>query len=414
MANPNHWFKNATAYHLLIDRFAGVPPENQSYGDQPIFCGGNLKGIINRLDYLQDLGIDTLWLSPFMQATPNEDGYHGYHVTDYQAVDTRFGSGEDLDELIQAAYQREMKIIADFVPNHVHEHCEFFFEWDKKGRHVRAGFEDWFKYKDNGELSAYFGYGMIPQLNLDHPPARQYMIESALFWLSRGIDGLRLDYAAGPSHDFWKAFRKTIKEHFPDAVLIGEVWHEFLFYEHFDQVGMKNKAAKVFRERIDRDELQADYVGSLDGVLDFSFQSIMVQYFQTVKKFGESKKLKKALLTALEEHYDKYPDDFFLVSFLDNHDIDRFLFSVDGNTDFLKEAFEVQMAQNQPALIYYGTELGLTNRAAINRDFPYSDVMVRPLMPWQWIDTPSDNAICRKANEIKDHCKRIVRKRKKN
>ncbi|MEL6926251.1 MAG: alpha-amylase family glycosyl hydrolase, partial [Bacteroidota bacterium] len=363
MPTENAWFKNATAYHLLIDRFAGVPAENYAFSDQPVFCGGKLSAIIDRLDYLQDLGIDTLWLSPFMQSTPNEDAYHGYHVTDYQSVDSRFGTLDDLDALVQAAYQRGMRVVADFVPNHVHEHCPFFFDWDEKGRHLKPGFEDWFQYKENGELSAYFGYGMIPQLNLDHPPARQYMIESALFWLSRGIDGLRLDYAAGPSHDFWQEFSSTIKSHFPASVLIGEVWHEFLFYEHFDQVGLRNRASKVFRERIDRDELQAEYVGSLDGVLDFSFQSIMVHYFQTVKKFGESPKLKKALLEALEEHYAQYPDDFFLVSFLDNHDIDRFLFSVGGQPEFLKQAFEIQMAQQQPALIYYGSELGLTNRA---------------------------------------------------
>ena len=414
MESQNHWFQKITAYHLLIDRFAGISDKNSHLGGHPVFCGGNLADLTRRLDYLQDLGINTLWLSPFMQSTPNEAAYHGYHVVDYQVVDSRFGNLSDLDHLIQEVHGRSMHIIADFVPNHIHHHSNLLFEWENNQPKVKTGYEDWFKYKENGELSAYFGYTEIPQLNLDHPPAREYMINSALYWLERGIDGLRLDYAAGPSHDFWKAFRSTIKNRFPQSVLIGEVWHEWLKYEHIDQVGLRNKASKAFRERIDRDELQAEYIGSLDGVLDFSFQSMLIHYFKARKKYGNDKKLRYTLDKALEEHYARYPKDFFLVSFLDNHDIDRFLFSIGGNSDYLREAVEIQMAQNHPALLYYGTELGLMNRAAIDRDFPYSDVMVRPIMPWNLLEQESNGQFGKAAKAMRAHFRKVIHNRYRN
>ena len=409
MNTQPHWFQNITAYHLLIDRFAGIPPEKEHRSNLPTFCGGHLKAIINKLDYLQELGINTLWLSPFMQSTPNEDAYHGYHIIDYRAVDPRFGTLADLDQLITMVKQRQMHLIADFVPNHVHEHCPMLFDWKDGNRTVKKGFEDWFKYKADGTLSAYFGFGMIPQLNLDHPPARQYMIDSAAYWLRRGIDGLRLDYAAGPSHDFWKAFSTSLKAEFPDCVLIGEVWHEWLYYEHLDQVGLEDKAFKVFRERIDRDELQKEYIGSLDGVLDFAFQSMMVHYFELVTKYGPSTELRQTFEEALAIHYAKYPDDFFLVSFLDNHDIDRFLFSVGGNDAFLKEALDIQMRQAHPALLYYGTELGLTNRAALDREFPYSDLMVRPVMPWGIMEEHIPHQANLRAQDLRDHTSKVIK-----
>lgn len=412
MQPTSHWFQHITAYHILIDRFAGVPAANQVYGSQPIFCGGNLKSIIPRLDYLQDLGVDTLWLSPFMKASPSQDAYHGYHVTDYQQVDERFGTLQDLDDLIDAVHQRSMHVIADFVPNHVHYDAPQFFEKQGTERRVKTDYKDWFNYKEDGSLSAYFGYHMIPQLNLDHPPAKAYMTESALFWLSRGIDGLRLDYAAGPSQDFWKSFRHNIKSQYPNSVLIGEVWHEWLHYEHFDQVGLQNKAAKVFKERIDRDQLQAEYIGALDGVLDFAFQSMMVHYFKAIQQYGASSSLKQTFFEALQQHYEAYPTDFFLVSFLDNHDIDRFLFSVGGNESYLKEAFEIQMSQPHPALVYYGTELGLCNRAAIDRKYPYSDVMVRPIMPWGLLDENLNTPLHQNTKKLWQQVQQSIRDRK--
>ena len=114
------WFKNAIIYHILIDRFAGVT--NPERWEQPEFIGGNLRGIINKLDYLTDLGINAIWLSPFCQT----NDYHGYHVTDFHKVEPRFGTLDDLKELIDKAHQSGIKIIADFVPNHCSRHHRFF------------------------------------------------------------------------------------------------------------------------------------------------------------------------------------------------------------------------------------------------------------------------------------------------
>jgi glycosidase len=114
------WFKNAIIYHILIDRFAGfASTENW---DKPTFLGGNIKGIIEKLPYLQNLDINTLWISPFYKTNT----YHGYHITDFYQVDSHYGTAEDIKKLIKAIHKYDMRIIADFVPNHCSGKHPFF------------------------------------------------------------------------------------------------------------------------------------------------------------------------------------------------------------------------------------------------------------------------------------------------
>jgi len=116
------WFKNSVIYHILIDRFAGF--KSSDNWEKPEFLGGTIKGIIEKFDYLQDLGVNTIWISPFYKTSE----YHGYHITDFYQVDPHFGTTNDIKKLIKIVHNHDMHIIADFVPNHCSNRHPYFQE----------------------------------------------------------------------------------------------------------------------------------------------------------------------------------------------------------------------------------------------------------------------------------------------
>jgi len=210
------WFKDAIIYHILIDRFAGFK-SNENW-EKPIFIGGNIKGIEEKIPYLVELGINTLWISPFYKTSE----YHGYHITDFYEVDPHFGRLQDLKDIIETAHENGIKIIADFVPNHCSKIHPYFME---AKRNKDSKYKKWFYFKKwpNNYL-CFLSITDLPKINLEYRPAREHIIESAKYWLKQGLDGFRLDHVIGPSHKFWKQFIKEIKNFFPDTILIGEAW----------------------------------------------------------------------------------------------------------------------------------------------------------------------------------------------
>jgi glycosidase len=207
------WFRKAVIYQILIDRFVGCGSDGW---DKPQFLGGTIRGIIQRLDYIKDLGVNTLWISPFYKT----DQYHGYHVMDFYQVEPRFGNVEDLKELIDFVHKAGMRIIADFVPNHVSDQHPYFLDARKR---VDSPYYDWFYFNHwPNDYLCFLSIGSLPKLNLDNLSTRKHIIDAAKFWLSLGLDGYRLDHCIGPTHKFWKLFRVEIKSQFPDCILIGE------------------------------------------------------------------------------------------------------------------------------------------------------------------------------------------------
>jgi glycosidase len=363
------WFKQAIIYHIVIDRFAGFGSGDWNKSG---FLGGNLKSITQKIGYLKALGINTLWLSPFYATS----AYHGYHVTDFMKVEPRFGRREDLEELIQIARSRGIRIIADFVPNHCSKHHPFFLEAQKdKG----SRYFNWFTFlKWPQDYMCFLDVEALPKLNLDHPEARDHIVDAAKYWLSMGIDGFRLDHVMGPKHSFWKYFRKQIKTDFPQAVLIGEAWLEGIQFKHLKTIQINNKYFR-WLFRLSQDSVQKEYIGELDGILDFRFRELVCMHIAHSRGFGQT----RVLASALARHFAAYPGNYFLAAFLDNHDMNRFLFECNNDIEKLKAAAEIQFQLDQPVIIYYGTETGMThqNPVAVNR--PDSDLQVRQPMNWQ-------------------------------
>jgi len=362
------WFKNAVIYHILVDRFAGF--KSTKNWENPEFLGGNIEGIIKKLPYLEELGINTIWISPFYKTSV----YHGYHVTDYFEVDPHFGTTKDVRELIDSVHQHNMRIIADFVPNHCSKEHPYF----KEAQHDKGSeYKDWFYFANwPDDYLCFLSIRDIPKINLNNTNARNYIINAAKHWLSFGFDGYRLDHVIGPSHDFWQQFRQEIKMIFPNAVLIGEAWMKGIKFNELKTLNIKHKLLK-WLSGASPDVLLREYYGELDGVLDFRSQELIKNYI------ADEKLSEMEFYNKLKSHYSYYAKDYFLPSFLDNHDMNRFLFDCKNNKEKLKRAAEIQFSVDQPVIIYYGTESGMTQEKSMWEYKMHGDLQARMPMNWE-------------------------------
>ncbi len=371
MQNGVDWFNEAVIYQIFIDRFNGFKTKVNT----PEFLGGDLKGVISKLDYLQDLGINVVWLSPFYKTV----SYHGYHITDFKSVDSHFGSKSDFLELINEAKNRGIKIIADFVPNHCSNEHPFFQDALKN---KDSKYKDWFIFKKwPSNYLCFLDYKELPKLNLDNRETRDYIIEVANYWLSLGLNGFRIDHVIGPSHDFWKEFRQVIKKKYPNAILIGEVWAQGIINKNFGTLGIKNKfLRKIFG--ISQEKAQLEYYKELDGVLDFELNNIIVECVKRGGNLLSDERLK----SNIKRHFKKTPSNYYMVAFLDNHDMDRFLRHCNGNVEVLVNAFKLLFSLKCPVIIYYGTENCYFNKKPVDGSISYSDLYVREPFDWDKIN----------------------------
>lgn len=324
------WVRDAVIYHIFLDRFYpgnGVPwkkPTNLSG-----FFGGTLRGVIQKLDYIQSLGGNAIWLSPLF-ASPS---HHGYDATDYYAVEPRFGTNTELIELIDKAHQRGMRIILDFVANHwSNQHPTFQAAQRDPDSEYRAWYT-WQHWPD--EYASFFGVKGMPQLNLKHKPTSDYLLRCAQHWLQKGVDGYRLDYAPGPPRTFWADFRRACKTVKSDAFLFGEV--------------------------VSHSEVIASYIPHFDGCLDF----LLADAFRRTFALETSTLLEFEASLATHEMY--FPKDFSLPAFLDNHDMTRILYLAKEDKAKVKLAALVLFTLSAPPVIYNGTEVGVSQRNPLGR-----------------------------------------------
>jgi glycosidase len=360
------WFKNAVIYHILIDRFAGCKSGDP---DEPHFLGGNLKAIIEKLDYIKALGANTIWISPFNKT----NAYHGYHITDFFEVDPNFGTEQDLQDLIDKVHEMDMKIIADFVPNHCSSQHPYFLDAHRNKVSLYCRWFHFRKWPD--DYLCFLSITDLPKLNLDNRHAREHIIDAAKYWLNLGIDGYRLDHCIGPKHSFWKTFKHEIKTNYPDCVLIGEAWLMGIKFRELKTINIRRKYLYFLRSEAP-ESLFKEYIDELDGLLDFKFQNI-------IRDFAQGKITKEKALEKLEKHYKIFPPDFYLPTFLDNHDMDRFLFTCNNDKELLKQAARIQFAIDQPKIIYYGTEAAMTQPKSIWDVPAHGDLQARRPMPWK-------------------------------
>ena len=324
------WAREAVIYHIFLDRFYpgdGVPWKNPT--SLSGFFGGTIRGAIRKLDYIQSLGCNAIYLSPLF-ASPS---HHGYDGTDYYTVEPRFGTNEELKELIEKAHASEIRVILDFVANHwSNKHPTFQAAQRDEDSEYRVWYT-WQRWPDT--YTSFFGVKGMPQLNLKHKPASDHLLASARYWLENGVDGYRLDYAPGPPQTFWADFRQACKAVKPDVFLFGEV--------------------------VGHAEAIASYIPHFDGCLDFLLADALRRTFvletSTLLEF-------EAFLAAHETYF---PSDFSLPAFLDNHDMTRILYLAGEDKAKVKLAALVLFTLSAPPVIYNGTEVGVSQRNPLGR-----------------------------------------------
>ena len=365
--NPKGWFKRAVIYQVFVDRFNGF----SSVNNVPGFAGGTLKGVTQKLEYLKDLGISVIWLSPFYGTT----SYHGYHITDFENVDPRFGNQEDLQHLVLKAKSMGIRVIADFVPNHCSVHHPFF---SHAISHPGSPYRPWFIFEDWPDTyKCFLDFTELPKLNLEHHETRGYIIDVAHQWLSMGMDGFRLDHVIGPSHGFWSAFSKEIGEKHPEAILIGEAWAGGLEIKHYHTVGFRKKTwRKLFG--VSQEQIQLEYRKTMDGTLDFFLRELI----KNAVVAGQPLLSDRRLHNQIREHLRKLPTGYHMVAFLDNHDTDRFIRYCGGQVDLLLQAFELLFSLDLPVVIFTGTENCRPNELEVTPMQANSDLQVRAPMDW--------------------------------
>ncbi len=339
MTVPN-WIQDAIFYQIFPDRFAKsgtnhAQPHFQPWGTEPTtrgFQGGNLRGVIEKFDYLLDLGINALYFTPIFQSAAN----HRYHPNDYYKIDHILGSNEDFKALLEAAHANGVKVVVDGVFNHT---GRGFFAFNSILEvEDQSPYKDWYRVKkfpleafSEGKaenFEAWWDMKELPEFNTDNPEVRRYIMEVARYWIEQGIDGWRLDVPGEIDDDaFWGEFRAVVKTANPDAYILGEIWEadpRWVGDGHFD--GLMNYPVR-------------------EAVLDFLNGKI------NADKFAHQ----------VESLFDVYQRQHLYAMYvpLGSHDVPRMRTELGGDLDKVKLAFLYQFAYPGAPAIYYGDEIGM-------------------------------------------------------
>lgn len=375
--NRKSRYSNWRIYHIMVDRFNGnwdFKPENRND-----FLGGNIQGVIDKLDYIHNMGYNAIMLTPICETV----GYHGYHIKNYDKVDPHFGDETSLYSLVNAVHERGMKIICDYVPNHC-SYYHYFFQEALNNKF--SPYRKWFYFKSpySNEYVSYQNFPDLPKINLYNEDASDYIISVAEHLATIGVDGIRIDHVIGVPFCFLKKMRSRIKRINPDLFLFGEAW--IFNLKDLSQLEFKDYAQEK-RARLNiltQDEIQLNYVGYLDGVLDFTFNDLLVSSLQRCQRLLNNSSLK----SDIESHFKQYPEDFELILFLDNHDTNRFRYYCKNNgvvdeTLFYEGKVMSQNFYRYPFSVYYGTEDKMLNDEDIfNPERPDADLNVRCCKDW--------------------------------
>lgn len=378
-------------YLIMPDRFAdgdaanNNPPVSPGLFDRNkarFYHGGDFAGVQQRLGYLKELGVTSLWLTPWYDNhnAPNTrerynsknelraDGeaitdYHGYGAVNFYGVEEHFGTLDQLQELVEAAHGQRLKVIQDQVANHTGP----FHPWvqdpplstwyhGSESLHLTNTWQTWTIPDPHASaavrrstLEGWFA-GILPDLNQDEAECSRYLIQNALWWVGvTGVDGIRQDTLPYVPRSFWSLWSKALKREYPQLTLLGEM---------FD-----GDAAKVAFFQGGRRQFDGIDTG-IDALFDFGL------YYPLRKAYAEGGDVRQVAEQLGKDRLYLNPNQ--LVTFVGLHDVDRFM-SVKGATvDGLKLAFTTLFTIRGIPLIYYGDELGLPGGSDPDnrRDFP--------------------------------------------
>jgi len=337
-----YWVQDAIFYQIFPDRFADGDPSNnpanvQAWGTPPTiwgFQGGDLRGVIQKMDYLLDLGVSALYLNPIFRSTSN----HRYNISDYFQIDPKLGDMKDFNALLDTAHANGMRVILDGVFNHCGR--GFFAFNDILENQEHSPYRDWFHIRkhpveayspgDAQDYLAWWGFKSMPKFNAANPQVRQFLMEVARYWIRQGADGWRLDVPNEiDDDDFWAEFRQTVKSVNRDAYLVGEIW-----------------------------TVDPRWVGErhFDGLMGYPLREELLA-FLTVSSHTASQFAEK-----VDTLLKSYPRENLYAMYLPlgTHDTERVMTALGGDLRKVKLATMIQFAFPGAPAIYYGDEIGLS------------------------------------------------------
>jgi len=362
-----YWVEDSVFYQIFPDRFANGdfsndPPNVQPWDGQVNprgFFGGDLRGIVQRFDYLLDLGINALYLNPIFLSSST----HRYNTIDYYQIDPRLGDMKDFQALLDVAHRNNVRVILDGVFNHCGR--GFFAFDDLLENQDFSSYRDWFHVNrypidafSPGEADTYqawWGIKSLPKFNTQNPQVRRYIFDIARYWIERGADGWRLDVPNEIDDDvFWAEFRHVVRSANPDAYLVGEIW-----------------------------DGQPRWVGKnhFDGLMHYPLREAtlgLVSGKHRVSTFAQ--RIDELLqLYARENVYSMY-------LLLGSHDTERILTLCDNDLQRVKLAYFVLFSMPGAPAIYYGDEVGLEGGKDpdCRRPFPWDERAWKPGMR-EWV-----------------------------
>lgn len=325
---------------------------------------GDFKGLTQKLDYLQDLGVGGIWLMPIMPSP----SYHKYDVTNYKGIHPEYGTEEDFRKFVAAAHERGIKVLVDLILNHAgYDHPWFqeaikgpenpyrnYFVWAKKDS-IRDqiakkqtaldsdNIRQWHPVNNDTLAEHYYGYfyGGMPDFNFDNPKVKAEFVEIGRYWLQdMDVDGFRLDAAkhifptdrAEDNHAFWVWFRTAMQKIKPDVYLVGEVW---------------SPAREV-----------GPYLKGLPALFNFDMGYAITAAVQAGKDtLGLIRKYKE-----INDYYNSITREYIDATFLKNHDQNRILSELNDQPDKQRVAASMLMCLPGTPYIYYGEEIGMKGR----------------------------------------------------
>jgi len=367
-------------YLITPDRFANGNSENDqikgmadmSLNRKALYDrhGGDLRGIINHLDYIKDMGFTAIWNMPVMENNQKMESYHGYGITDYYKVDPRFGTNEDYRELGKKLREQGMYLIQDIVLNHCGDGHWWmkdlpFKDWINFGgkfvstTHRRETVQDPHvsKYDAKLQTEGWFVPAM-PDLNQKNTFLQNYLIQNTIWWIEYAhLGGLRIDTYPYSTKEFATKWSDAVLAEYPNLNLVGEEWSTNPIITSYWQRG-----------KINRD----GYQSSLPALMDFPLQNAISEAFnESDKEWGKG--LNKIYNVIASDLIYANPDN--LVVFGDNHDMSRIFTQLKHDPALLKMAMTYLFTTRGIPQVFYGTEILMSNpksneHGEIRGDFP--------------------------------------------
>lgn len=405
-------FNAADALYLITpDRFANGDTANDNLDDARANRqnpnarhGGDLAGVAQHLDYLNNLGITTVWLNPVQENNMKGGSYHGYAITDFYKVDPRLGTNEQFRDLVKATHERGMKMVMDMVFNH----CGSSHWWlsdppakdwiNNNGKftptnHATVSVMDIHASKTERDafLNGWFSRQM-PDMNQRNPHLATYLIQNGIWWIEYArIDGIRQDTYSYMDFDFLARWCKAVYDEYPDFNIVGETWYN-------------KSAASAWWQQNSRLNGENTH---LKTAMDFSLTFTMQKSFDSHSDGGYLEDLFEEIAQDFI-----YPDPYHILIFLDNHDMSRF--NREGETDLkrYKQGLAFLLTTRGIPQLYYGTEILMTGTKE------EGDGLIRKDFPGGWASDPV-NAFTRDGrspmqNEAWDYLQKLLQWRKTN